>query len=170
MKKNLIICFLLICFCANLSAQTITKNSLPKDLQEVRMNLQMDFSQAVIFGMSEEDFAEYEKDWYHDKQSVISKFKTGANISLGKSSWIGNYKNALYTVKVIVNTITDEGFIICDVDIINKQGQVLFHIDHLTGGKEPSFSVGTKLARIKIWATLTGKEFGSILKSELSKK
>ena len=133
------------------------------------MNFQMDFSQAVIFGLSEKDFAEYEKDWYNDKQSIVSKFRTGANISLGKSYGIGNYKDALYTVKVIVNTITDEGFIICDVDIVDKHNQVLFHIDHLTGGKEPSFSVGTKLARIKIWATLTGKKLGSILKKELKK-
>lgn len=168
MKRILFIVTILFCLLANISAQTVTKNSMPKNLTGVRMNLRMDFSNAVIFGMSEKEFAEYEKDWYDDKPTVIRNFKVGANLTLGKAYGIGDYKDAPYIVKVVVNTITEEGFIICDVDIEDEKGEVLFHIDHLTGGKEPSLSIGTKMARIKVWASLTGKKLGSILKSELT--
>ena len=161
---------MIVCFTANISAQTVTKNSLPKNLKGVRMNFQMDFSHAVIYGMSEEDFAAYEKDWYEDKPTIISNFRKAANLALGKSYGIGNYKEAPYTVKVVVNTITDEGYIICDVDIVNKDNEILFHIDNLTGGKEPPLFIGTKLTRVKVWSTLSGKKLGTILKKEISSK
>ncbi len=57
---------------------------------------------------------------------------------------------------------------ICGSSIIDKDGNVLFTLEKLTGGKEPAFMIGTKLARMKIWATLTGKALGDILKIELS--
>jgi len=170
MRKIVAISLLLTFFSANLPAQTITKNSLPKDIKEARMNFQMDFSHALIFGMSEKEFAKFEVDWNKDKKNVIKKFKTGANMGLGKGFKIGDYKEAVYTVKVTVSTITEEGYMICDVDIVDQQNKNRFHIDQLTGGKEPSISVGTKLARIKIWAALTGKKFGRMLKSALSNK
>jgi predicted transcriptional regulator len=56
----------------------------------------------------------------------------------------------------------------CHVDIVNKDKVVCLSIEDLTGGKEPIVSIGTKLSRMKIWATLTGKKLGSILKSEMS--
>jgi hypothetical protein len=58
----------------------------------------------------------------------------------------------------------------CHVDIVNKDKDVCLSIEDLTGGKEPAFSIGTKLSRMKIWATLTGKKLGSILKTEMSDK
>lgn len=169
MKKIYIISLLFICFWANVTAQTVTINSLSKNMKGVRMNFQMDFSDALIMGMSENEFAKYEKDWCDDKPTIIRNFKTGTNLTLGRSLGIGEYKDARYIVKVKVNTITDEGFFICDVDILEND-KVVFHLDHLTGGKEPSLAIGTKLARMKVWATLTGKSFGSILKNELSKE
>ena len=150
-------------------SQTVTKNDLPKNLKGIRMNFQMDFSQAVIMGMSENEFAEYEKDWNDDKPTIVRNFKSGTNFTLGNSYGVGDYKDAKYMVIVKVNTITDEGYFVCDVDILDEVNKVVFHLDYLTGGSEPTFSIGTKLARMKVWATLTGKSLGSILKSELSK-
>lgn len=163
--------FVFSCFVISVAvAQTITINNFPKDLEGIHMNLKMDFSQALICGMSEKEFSEFEKDWKKDKSTIIRNFKSGANFTLGNSYGVGDYKDARYTVKIIVNTITEEGYFICDVDILDENKKVVFHLDYLTGGKEPSFSIGTKLARMKVWATLTGKSLGSILKSELSKK
>ena len=170
MKKFIIVQLLLACFVVCMTAQTVTKNELPKGLQNVRMSFEVDFSQALILGMSESDFGKYEQDWYEDKPAIVRNFKAGTNVALGKSYGVGDYKDAKYVVKVIVNTITDTGFMICDVDILDEGENVLFHLDHLTGGKEPSFGIGTKLARMKVWATLTGKNLGKILKKELSKK
>ena len=152
----------------NCHAQTVTKNDLPKNLQGIRMNLKADFSEALICGMNEKEFSEYEKDWEEDKPTIVRNFKTGANVGIGKSYGIGDYQDASYTIMIKVNTITDEGFIICDAKIIDSNGNTRFVVERLTGGKEPAFMIGTKLARMKIWATLTGKALGDILKKELS--
>ena len=152
------------------SAQTVTKNELPKNLNKVYMNLTMDFSKAMICGMSEEEFSKYEKDWERDKPTIVRNFKAGANLILGSTCGIGEYKNASYNMRVTVNTITEEGYMICDASIADLEGNELFTIEEVTGGKEPSVGIGTKLARMKLWATLTGKRLGTILKSELTNK
>ena len=90
--------------------------------------------------------------------------------SMNKFETLGDYKDSKYTIRVKVNTITDDGYIICDADIIDDGGNVYFTVKEVTGGKEPPFMIGTKLARMKIWATVTGKKLGSILKSELPNK
>ena len=138
MKKIMVFCLLLVCSMANLSAQTVTKNTLPKNLQGVHMNFEVDFSQAMILGKTETEYAEYEKDWNKDKGTIIRNFRVATNLAIGKSYKVGEYKDATYVIKVKVNTITD--------------------------------SIGTKLSRMKIWATLTGKKLGSILKTEMSDK
>lgn len=168
MKKKIVICSLLICFMANLSAQTVTKNTLPKNLKGVYMNFEVDFSQAMILGRSEAEYSEYEKDWDKDKGTIARNFRVATNLAVGKSCKVGEYKDAAYILKVTVNTITDDGVMYCHVDLVDKDGVVRLAIDDLTGGKEPPLSIGTKLSRMKVWATLTGKKLGSILKSEMS--
>ena len=167
-KKVLIMLFMVIA--ASSYAQNVTKNNFPKNMKGARMNLKMDFSDALICGMSEEEFSNYEKDWEEDKPTIVRNFRSGANVGIGKSYKIGDYRDAKYTIVIKVNTITDDGYIICDADIIDSSGNVYFTVEELTGGKEPLFMIGTKLARMKIWATVTGKKLGSILKSELPNK
>lgn len=150
------------------AAQTVTKNSLPKNLKGVRMNLVVDFSKALIYGMSEEEFSKYEKDWGEDKPTIVQNFKSGANYGIGKSYGIGDYSDASYTIVVTVNTVTNDGFIICDATIVDKESNCYFKVEEITGGKEPVFSPGTKLAKMKFWATLTGKKLGTILKNEFT--
>ena len=152
----------------NCYAQTVTKNDFPKDIKGARLNLKVDFSEALICGMNEKEFSDYEKDWEEDKPTIVRNFMSGANVGIGKSYGVGDYKDAIYTIYIKVNTITDDGYIICDANIRDNDGNVLFTVEKLTGGKEPPLMIGTKLARIKIWATLTGKKFGSIFKSEIN--
>ena len=139
--KKIILLFLFVNFLVSfVTAQTVTKNTLPKNLKGIRMNLKIDFSDALICGMSEEEFSKYEKDWEEDKPKIVSKFMTGANLGVGKSYKIGNYANTSYIIMIKINTIT------------------------------PPFMIGTKLARMKVWAALTGKTLGGILKRELSSR
>lgn len=168
MKKIVAIIFLFMGLLSSVSAQTVTKNNFPKDMGKVHMSLKMDFSQAVICGMNEEEFSKYEKDWERDKPTIVRSFRSGANLSLGKTCGIGDYKDVSYTILVTVNTITEEGYIVCDASISDLEGNVLFTVEEVTGGKEPAIGIGTKLSRMKVWATLTGKRFGNILKSELT--
>lgn len=157
-------------FAVIVNAQTVTKNTLPENLKGVRMNMVVDFSKALIYGMSEEEFSKYEKDWVEDKPTIVQNFRTGANYGIGRSYGIGEYKNTSYTIVVTVNTVTDEGFFICDATIVDKDSNCRFKVEKLSGGKEPTFTPGTKLARMKFWATLTGKKLGNILKSEFTNK
>ena len=169
--KKIILLFLFVNFFVSfVTAQTVTKNTLPKNLKGIRMNLKIDFSDAMICGMSEEEFSKYEKDWEEDKPKIVSKFMTGANLGVGKSYKIGHYSNTSYIIMIKINTITDEGFIICDAKILDNEGNAQFIVESLTGGKEPPFMIGTKLARMKVWAALTGKTLGGILKRELSSR
>ena len=71
-----------------------------------------------------------------------------------------------YTLMVTVKNISDVGNIFCDVTITDDNGQILFAVKNVNGGAEPPFLPGTKLAKIKIWASLTGRSLGGILKSE----
>lgn len=84
--KKIILLFLFVNFFVSfVTAQTVTKNTLPKNLKGIRMNLKIDFSDAMICGMSEEEFSKYEKDWEEDKPKIVSKFMAGANLGVGKS-------------------------------------------------------------------------------------
>ena len=110
MKKLFVICLLLVCSMANLSAQTVTKNTLPKNLKGVHMNFEVDFSQAMILGKTETEYSEYEKDWNKDKETIVRNFRVATNLAIGKSYKVGEYKDATYVIKVKVNTITDYCF------------------------------------------------------------
>ena len=115
MKKIMVFCLLLVCSMANLSAQTVTKNTLPKNLKGVHMNFEVDFSQAMILGKTETEYSEYEKDWNKDKETIVRNFRVATNLAIGKSYKVGEYKDATYIIKVKVNTITDDGFMYCHV-------------------------------------------------------
>jgi hypothetical protein len=45
--------------------------------------------------------------------------------------------------------------------------KVFFAVEDLKGSSDSFFTPGTKLARIKIWATLTGTALGSLIKSRM---
>ena len=65
-----------------------------------------------------------EKDWKKDKKFIAKKMKNSANYALGKHYSIGDYNFALYTIVVTINTITKEGYIICDAQVVDKSGVV----------------------------------------------
>ena len=155
----------LFCFCSIvLSAQNEYKLSSIKPGSKI--NYVIDFSHSIIMGLSETDFANYEKDWNKDKISIITKFQKGINNKLDGLLNIGTYMDSPYTLMVTVKNISDVGNIFCDVTITDDNGQILFAVKNVNGGAEPPFLPGTKLAKIKIWASLTGRSLGGILKSE----
>lgn len=153
-------------FTMTLHAQVVTMNNMSSIKPGAKINYVVDFSQASIMGMTETDFSNYEKDWQEDKLSVIGKFQKGANSKLDGILRLGSYKDSPYTLKVSVISVTDLGNIICEVSLSDTEGTELFHVKNVNGGKEPPFLPGTKLAKIKVWANLTGRSLGNILKSE----
>ena len=134
----------------NTMAQTIKKDSLSKIPLGSRVDFRMDFSNATIHDRTETEFAKYEKDWEIDKPSIVEKFRS-----------------ADYQIVITVKSITTNGFMTCDVLLKNKQGTVFFNVENLKGNSDSFFTPGTKLARIKIWAALTGGALGKMMKSRL---
>jgi hypothetical protein len=56
---------------------------------------------------------------------------------------------------------------ICDAVMTDKSGQEFFKVENLKGTSDSFFTPGTKLARIKFWAALTGGALGTIMKDRL---
>lgn len=168
MKKNVLwMTILMAVLTVNTMAQTIKKDSLSKIPLGSRMDFRMDFSNATIHDRTETEFAKYEKDWEIDKPSIVEKFRSSANLVLDKELKFGDYPDADYQIVITVKSITTNGFMTCDALLKNKQGIVFFNVENLKGNSDSFFTPGTKLARIKIWAALTGGALGKMMKSRL---
>ena len=153
-------------FTSAANAQVVTVNDMASVRPGSKLNCVLDFSQATIMGMTEEQFAQYEPDWEKDKWKIVKKFLNGVNGKLDEVLVAGGYKDTPYTLAVTVTTITDVGNVFCNAELKDSQGAVLFRVKEVSGGKDPVFLPGTKLAKIKLWSNLTGKCLGSILKQE----
>jgi len=163
-KKTLLLAFLamlaMTCF-----GQEVTVNEMSGIKPGARINYSVDFSKSTIMGMTEEDFAGYEKDWKTDKPTVVGKLLKGMNTKLDGVLRMGSYKDSPYLLKVQVKTVTEQGNVICDATMEDSEGKVLFRVTNVNGGKEPPFLPGTKLAKIKVWANLCGRNLGDIIRS-----
>ena len=122
------------------NAQKVTGTFAPlRDEARVRMNI--DFSEADIMGMSEEEFADFEKDWNHDKVDILAYLYENANDALNGAISVGNYKQETeYTLDLVVRTV------------------------NARGGK-----IGTKLNLMKDGAKHTGKALGKFLLQNMKK-
>lgn len=160
--------FILLVLCCGIFTTATAQGTEESPLRNVkpgsRINMVMDFSKAQIMGMSETDFADYEEDWYKDKPSIASKYEKGISSRLGKILRVGAYPEADYTLRVTVRMITDTGNLYCDAAIVDAAGQVLFSVKNISGGKEPPFLPGTKLAKMKVWAVIAGRALGGVIK------
>lgn len=151
----------------SLQAQVVTVNKLNKEPLSSKIDFVMDFSRASIHGLSEHDFAEYEPDWEKDKPTIMDAFRSKANNVLDGAVIFGDFQKSQQTLKIKVANIDTNGFIICDAEIVNNSGNVIFKVENVTGGKELPISLGTKLAMIKIWSNRVGRKFAKILKEEM---
>lgn len=167
MKKTIVMTILMMVMAMTAMAQTVKVDSLRKAPLGLRANLVMDFSKATIHEMSESNFAKYEKDWEKDKSSIIEKFRAAANFKLDNELKLGYYDDADYVMTVTVKSINTKGFIVCDAALTDKSGKVFFLVEDLKGSSDSFFTPGTKLARIKIWAALTGTALGSLIKNRM---
>ena len=148
------------------TAQVVTKNSLSVLKPGSTIGYALDFSHAVIMGMDENEFSNYEKDWLKDKPKVVSNFLNGINNKLDGIIIVAPSQETDYILKVSVRSVSTKGYMVCDAVVLDKDGKSLFVAEQVNGGKEPPISPGSKLAKMKVWATLTGRSLGSIIQSE----
>lgn len=163
MKKILLILAILnysvIC-----TAQEITKNDLKSINMGAKIYFDIDYSDAVIMGLSESDFANYEQDWVKDKTAVELSFLRGVNNKVDEIYNIGALKDADYALTVIVKSITNKGYLICDAKITDKSGKVYFYVININSGSKSKLIPGTNLSKIKASSLFAGRSLGKIMK------
>lgn len=129
-----------------------------------KANFEVEF--VSIHGMSEADFSKYETDWYTDKSEVLGRILENANKKLKGTLAMGNNPSAEYTVKLVVNEISKKGDYSCVIKVLDANKK---EIAKIVDVKAKGGTWGSKLNLIKDGAEGIGKEFGSILKSEVKK-
>ncbi len=146
-------------------AQKLVEGSLEPLKSYGKAKISLDFSKAIIHGMTVEEFSEYEKDWEIDQPIIMTKFLSGLtdkcttiNFSLSSDSEIS------ITIKVL--TISTKGNYTCEVFVSNKHGDKIAHITELNA-KGGTF--GSKLNLIKDGAEHTGKQLGKFIKNQIKR-
>lgn len=127
--------------------------------------LVVDFSEASIHGMSEEDFADYEQDWYKDKPEIIAIITNNCNEKL-RGLTLGR-REAPYILRLKVLSVSARGDFDCDAYLEDPDGNVLGTIEGLWG-KGGRF--GTKLNLIKDGAERLGQCLGIALRYAIRKQ
>lgn len=120
----------------------------------------VDYSKASIHGMTEEDFAAYEKDWIIDKNDITGRFMGKMQDKFKTKLLLGNFSNVKYTIVIQVLVFTTNGDCTCDVVLVDEENNELGRIANLSayGG-----SSGTKLYHIKMGAEHMGATIGRLL-------
>lgn len=125
----------------------------------------MDFSEASIHGMSEEDFEYMEPDWSKDLPQIIGYFVGEVADRLNGFVILGSNVKSEYSINVRVISISTKGNYVCDAIIKDGEKEVA----KIQGVKADGGNVGTKLNLIKDGAEHTGKQLGRILLREIKK-
>ena len=146
------------------SAQTLTQGSLDVLRGEEYVKVVVDYSNAIIMDMTEEEFAEYEEDWYKDQPAIMSKFIEEANEELGGRLRLSRTKDSNYILRWAVEWIDENGTIMSDFYLETADGEIIAVIENVKG-KGGVF--GTKLNLIKDGAEETGESLGKFLKIQL---
>ncbi|MBP3227404.1 MAG: hypothetical protein J6M53_01320 [Bacteroidaceae bacterium] len=163
--KNIVLAALLCCIATCTWAQAIKKDSLAAIKPGTRINVVVDFAEAAIMGMDEKAFAAYETDWKADKGTVVANLVNGINNRLDGVLTVGDFSDSPYTLKVDVKDISAKSKMVCDARLTGQDGKLYLYVKQVNGGKIPPLP-GTKLARIKYWATFTGRSLGSTIRKQ----
>lgn len=131
-----------------------------------RVNFEVDYSEASIHGMSEEDFGDYETDWYKDKREVTAILINECNEKCRRAITVGRYDNTFYLIKVVVRSISSKGDFDFDAYLFDKEGNQIGSIENLWG---KGGRIGTKLNLIKDGAESAGRALGAALRTAIRK-
>lgn len=125
----------------------------------------IDFSEASIHGMSEEDFEYMEPDWSKDLPQIRGDFFGGVADRLNGLVTLGSNIKSNYSINVQVISISTKGNYVCDAIIKDGDKEVA----KIQGIKADGGTIGSKLNLIKDGAEHTGKKLGRILLREIKK-
>ena len=83
-------------------------------LQREKVNYEIVFT--YIHGLSEKAFSEYETDWYKDKPEIVGEIFYDIKHKLKDYFELGEFPDAEYTIRVVVEDITKHSQINTYVD------------------------------------------------------
>lgn len=155
---------LLVMFSTVMFAQDIS-GSLEKLARAGEAKLVVDYSGASIHGMTEEDFAKYEKHWYKDEPVVAAMFH---------SSFIDGLDDVIVCSSAVDSPFT----VVAKIFDVNVKGDTrlslyVYHdgeeIAVIKGIKEDGGIFGTKMNLIKDGARHSGFKAGKVLKRLIKK-
>lgn len=161
MKRILFVIFacLSLCSYAQVPFNTEVVTGSFSSLKGQSANLEIVFKK--IHGMTEAEFAEYEKDWNVDKPEIENYVLVEANKALRGQCRLREGKDEGLTVRLEVKSIGVKGDYDFYVLLLDKDKKELGTISNLFG-KGGMF--GTKLNLIKDGAKSSGKRMGTLLK------
>mgnify|MGYP003407642817 CR=1 FL=1 len=165
MKRFFVFIFLCVLL-ANVKAVKIESGSLRELAKAGIANFEVDYSNAVIHGMSEEEFAEYELDWDKDLPQILALFRGNLAERAGDYLALVTKKKASLTLRWVVLFINTKGDTKSELHVLDADGTILAKIVELNG---EGGTFGSKLNLIKDGAKSSGKKAGSFLKRELKK-
>lgn len=164
MKKLCLLMFFLSVVSTTIVAQE-HYGSFKEIAQEGKAKIVVDYSEAMIHGMNEEEFAVYEPDWMKDKPVVIGKFLTNFSEELDGMLVCHGKAVSPFTVLVKMLSINVKGNTVLSIHIL--KGDI--EMAAIKGIKEDGGTFGTKLNLIKDGAAHVGEKAGASLKKVLKK-
>ena len=168
MKKILATLAALAALFTTAYSQTVTGTFAPlKD--QARVKMVINFSEADIMGMSEDEFRDFEKDWEKDKPTILAHFYSAANVALGGVLMVGNYKfETDYTLLLQVRSVDSRGNYDCDLTLFRNGEDGEEIIGDAAGLFARGGVFGTKLNLMKDGARHTGVLVGKFLREEMA--
>ncbi len=164
MKKLLTTFLLFVAFLVPSFAQRSVEGDFSVLRDAMRVNFTVDFSQADIMGMNEEEFLEYEPRWASEKPDIVATFPVYANAITNNSPRLGNYRNEAYTLNLVVRAVDTRGGYDCDLFLLHG-GRTLASA---TGFYAVGGIFGSKLNLFKDGSKHTGMAIGFFLRRQLS--
>lgn len=163
MKRIIISLMIIACAAMSASAQKVSGDfSVLKD--EVRARMTVDFSEASILGMTEEQYSAYEKDWLKDKAEVVSYYSGYASIELSPKLVIADYQfETKYRLVLKVRMIDARGNTDSDLYLLEGDNEIA----RAEGVFAQGGVFGTKLNLIKDGAKHSGIVIGRLLNKYL---
>ena len=164
MKKALAVIAVAL-FCSGFAAMAQKVTGSFEALRDAgRVKMVIEFAEADIMGMTEEQFSEYETDWEKDKPGLLSLFYSYANRALKGALTVGSYNfDTDCTLTLVVRSVTSKGDYDCDL-ILTEGGE---ECGRIIGLYAPGGVFGTKLNLMKDGAKHTGVAIGRLLLKEI---
>lgn len=129
-------------------------------------NIKVNYTDASIHGLSEEDFSYIEPDWEKEKPTVLLKIISQLSDRLQGKLTFGLKRENSYTIVINVVSVNSKGTHLSNVDIISPSGEVEASIQGVEG-KGGTF--GSAINLIGDGAKSTGKNIAKILSNKFSK-